>query len=120
MKKIIIVLITCILFSNAKANTDSLNFISDSNNFVEIVDSNVIEEENVVALKITQNKIVEKLENKKVKTKDNLLKPANLFDDAWDWFTYLFKPVHGYYTEDGQRTEGPYFLFDRKENNNIN
>ena len=42
MKKIIIVLITCILFSNAKANTDSLNFISDSNNFVEIVDSNVI------------------------------------------------------------------------------
>ena len=120
MKKIIITIVTFITINHVNANSDSLTCVSDSNYCVEIIDSNIVEVESEVTLEITQNKNVKKLENKKVKTKDNLLKPANLFDDAWDWFTYLFKPVHGYYTEDGQRTEGPYFLFDRKENNNIN
>ena len=46
--------------------------------------------------------------NVKLKTK---LKAANWFSDAWDTFTDLFKPVWGHYTEDGFRSEGPYFLF---------
>jgi hypothetical protein len=114
MKKFIIVLISCLVIIQAKANSDSLNCISDSNYCTEILDSNVIKEVNVVYFEISKpNKIVKKLENKKEKKLKNLAKPANWFEDAWDAFIDLFKPVWGHYEEDGQRSEGPYFLFDR-------
>lgn len=50
-----------------------------------------------------------------VKLKSNL-KAANWFEDAWDAFTDLFKPVWGHYEEDGQRSEGLCFLFRNTEN----
>jgi hypothetical protein len=114
MKRIILLLINCLILSNVNANSDSLNCISDSNYFNEIIDSNSVQEVNVVSFESNKpNKIVKKLENKKEKKLKNLAKPANWFEDAWDAFIDLFKPVWGHYEEDGQRSEGPYFLFDR-------
>ena len=107
--------ISCFVIIQAKANSDSLFCIPDSNYCTEIIDSNLVQEVNVVSFEINMsNKIVKKLENKKEKKLRNFAKPANWFEDAWDAFTDLFKPVWGYYEEDGQRSEGPYFLFDRK------
>jgi hypothetical protein len=44
----------------------------------------------------------------------NTSKSSDIFDFVRDVIDALLPPVWGYYTEDGQRTEGPYFLFDRK------
>jgi hypothetical protein len=109
MKRNILLLISCLVLNNVNANSDSLNCISDSNFCIETIDSNLIQEDNLATIEGTANKIKLKIENKKI----NLTKPANWFTDAWDWFTDLFKPVHGLYKEDGYRNEGPYFLFDR-------
>ncbi len=113
MKKIIILIITYSLISSVYADTDSLNCLFDSNYCNEIIDSNLIQEDNLVTIESSANKMEKKVENKKVKKAKNFTKPANWFEDAWDFFTDLFKPVWGYYEEDGQRSEGPYFMFDR-------
>jgi hypothetical protein len=113
MKKIIILIITYSLISSVYADTDSLNCLFDSNYCNEIIDSNLIQENNLVILESSANKMEKKVENKKVKKAKNFTKPANWFEDAWDFFTDLFKPVWGHYEEDGQRSEGPYFIFDR-------
>jgi hypothetical protein len=42
MKRIILLLINCLILSNVNANSDSLNCISDSNYFNEIIDSNSV------------------------------------------------------------------------------
>ena len=44
MKRIILLLINCLILSNVNANSDSLNCISDSNYCIEIIDSNLIQE----------------------------------------------------------------------------
>jgi hypothetical protein len=117
VKRIILLLISCLILSNVNANSDSLNCNSDSNYCIEIIDSNLIQEVNVVSFESNKlNKIVKKLENKKEKKLKNLAKPANWFENAWDAFTDLFKPVWGYYEEDGQRSEGLCFLFRNTEN----
>ncbi|MFZ4799148.1 MAG: hypothetical protein ACOYMA_16730 [Bacteroidia bacterium] len=120
MKRNVLLIITCFVLNNVKANSDSLYCVSDSNICTEIIDCNIIEGENVATLESTPDKVIKKLENKKVKTKDNLSKPANWFEDAWNGFTDLFKPIWGYYEEDDMNKEGPYFMFNRMENNNIN
>jgi hypothetical protein len=118
MKKIITLqLIIFSFISNTRASIDSLNFILDSNYFNEIIDSNSVQEVNVVSFESNKlNKIVKKLENKKEKKLKYLAKPANWFEDAWDAFTNLFKPVWGHYEEDGFRSEGLCFLFRNTEN----
>jgi len=81
----------------------------DSNYCTEIIDTNLIQEDCSSILKVETN-----LKGKKLKSSEKTIaKPANWFEDAWDAFIDLFKPVWGYYEEDGQRSEGPYFLFDR-------
>ena len=117
MKKvIIIVLIIFFNLFNTKANSDSLTFNIDSiciTDDREINDSIFEKHEECLNLEKNlaeekQNSSLKKNGNVKLKTK---LKAANWFSDAWDTFTDLFKPVWGHYTEDGFRSEGPYFLF---------
>ncbi|MFZ4799146.1 MAG: hypothetical protein ACOYMA_16720 [Bacteroidia bacterium] len=113
MKRFMILIVTCLIMSNVNASIDSLNCIIDSNHCSLIIDTNLIQEESVI---LTQKKLVkeiEKTETRKEKNITKLTKPIGFFDDAWDWLTDLFKPVHGYYEEEGQRNEGPYFLFDK-------
>lgn len=109
MKNIIIFLAALLFFNKLNAKSDSLNYITDSTFNVEIIDSNLIEENNHLNIEVETNSIVKKFK----KREKTLTKPANWFSDAWDAFTDLFKPVWGHYTEDGFRSEGPYFIFDR-------
>ena len=114
MKKLIIILISCLVISNAKANSDSLNYSLDSNNSTEInSDSILMQEKQITELIHEPIKNVNKLAKQTIIKKNSIAKPMNWFSDAWDFFIDLFKPVHGLYKEDGYRNEGPYFLFDR-------
>ncbi|MFZ4797409.1 MAG: hypothetical protein ACOYMA_07925 [Bacteroidia bacterium] len=123
MKRIIICLIIGLTSMFVKAENDTCynNSISDSCSINDTTSVIVNSESTLVIVKPKSD-----LKTKsfiKIKTKVDLLKkskPAGFFDDAWDWFTDLFKPIWGYYEEDNMKKEGPYFMFNRMENNNIN
>jgi len=118
MKRIILCVIIGLtsIFVKAENDTCYINSISDSC-IINDTASVIVNSESSMEI-VKPNPDLKTKPFVKIKNKVDLLKkskPAGFFDDAWDWFTDLFKPVHGYYEEDGQRNDGPYFLFDRKE-----
>jgi len=107
MKRVL--LITIIGLSNliVKAEKDSC--------LISIVDSCIISNDSSLVNTNAELKTAPTVNNTtQFKQPKNTSKSSDIFDFVRDVIDALLPPVWGYYTEDGQRTEGPYFLFDRK------
>ena len=123
MNKISIAAILLILFTNQIfANNDSLFVNTDSIVPCEetqiIIDSctEVNNEKNIV-LNETYKPAKPKISKLKTNNKPEGL--GDFLNDLWDIISSPFKPVWGYYEEENMNNEGPYFMFNRMENNNF-
>jgi hypothetical protein len=128
MKNIILLLTVILLCLSVKAENDTCSNLlltqndtslinnvdtsCDEMTFTEVDSTLEIKE---IPFKSTGIKI-KKL--KKIKTKSkNPQDLGSFFSDLWDAISSLWKPVWGYYKENGMSHSGPYFLFNRESDN---
>ena len=118
-----ILCITFVLLNNRiYANNDSLLINNDSLSETLIVDSCL---EVITDNSATITKQLTLPKSKKTKVKPITItnnKPdgfGDFLNDIWDIVSAPFKPVWGYYEEENMNNEGPYFMFNRMENNNF-
>ncbi|MFZ4797265.1 MAG: hypothetical protein ACOYMA_07195 [Bacteroidia bacterium] len=130
MKNIILLIsFQLIILSSLKAENDTLNVCRETYNTNILDDNNILDScQEIRELNSVEKKQFSKpIINKKNKIKRTIKKQKNSqpvgfsdwLDEAWEFLKNLGKPVHGRYTEESFRSEGPYFTFDRSlEGNN--
>ncbi|MFZ4797267.1 MAG: hypothetical protein ACOYMA_07205 [Bacteroidia bacterium] len=127
MKKIIVILIILGTINKVSAKNDSLLVCNDSiiiKHCVNPIYDSLIVDNSSGEINLKTNKISNKSipKNKQSNIKSNN-KPDGFGDflvGLIDFISPLWKPVWGYYEEENMKKEGPYFMFNRMENNNIN
>ena len=125
MKKIIVILVAFSIFNKLHANNDSLLVCNDSiiiencinkNNYDSVSTECTVVTEKIKMGKTKNNKLV-KIDKSKINNKPEGF--GDFLNDLWDIVSSPFKPVWGYYEEENMNKEGPYFMFNRMENNNF-
>jgi hypothetical protein len=112
MKQTLLIIILSFAHLNLTAKNDTFDEISYSQIDTICIDNiDSCDFKDVETVKIFDNKKQKKAINT---AKIKALGLGDFFSDIWDDFTSLFKPVWGYYEENGMRNEGPYFLFNRE------
>jgi len=128
MKNLILTAFFSIIYLGMYAETDTCGAshpinISDTIcvNEINTIDTLHLNENDSISTDIKISKHEIKTATKtKTKSKVLLQKAAGLgdfFDDLWDALSSLWKPVWGYYEENGMNHGGPYFLFNRDSDN---
>jgi hypothetical protein len=111
--KIYLILCFIVISSIIKAENDSCfvnHSFTDSLAFKIQVDSNDIFNEQIIN---SNKKTLRKL---KQNIKLNDIKTLDIFGDFWDMLSSLWSPVWGKYDESCVDMDGPFFLFDRRNN----
>jgi len=129
MKHLLIFLVLILLYVYVKAENDSciISIIIETDTLLinqfdtceELVTSKtdtIIEIEVKEAIKKPLHTKLKKQKALNTKSPQDF---GSFLSDLWDAFSSLWKPVWGYYEENGMSHSGPYFLFNR-ENGYVN
>jgi hypothetical protein len=124
MKHLLIFLALILLYGYVKAENDSCitSIIIETDTLLinqldtceELVSSKIDTIVEIEVKEAVQKPLHTKLKKQKSLNTKNPEDFGSFFSDLWDAISSLWKPVWGYYEENGMNHSGPYFLFNRE------